>query len=375
VQAGLETTATSARRDRVRRWLLEACFPFWAERGEDPRGGFRERLALDGAPIEDAMSRVRVQARQTYLFAAAADMGWSPQTARRLAARGVETMLGPCRRPDFLFGKLVAPGESLVDPQPELYDNAFCLLGLAAAARALGEPRLLAEADRTLAALDAALAHPEGGFHETHPPRLPRRQNPHMHLFEALLALEEAGPGRGYIGRADAVFALFKAHFFDPASDVVVERFDAAWAPRRDEPVEPGHMFEWVWLLVRYAALKRMPTPDAARRLYQTACGFLNADGFAPQSASRGRGAVDGTRRTWPQTETLKAHLVMGEMARADALLDAIFDAYLAEIPPGAWRDHFDANGRMIATDIQASTGYHVVLSFIEYMKNRQSAP
>lgn len=359
----------SPRKARVRRWLFDACFPFWAERGPDPRGGFCERLALGGAPICDSQSRVRVQARQTYVFATAAGLGWERDHALELVRRGVKAMLGPCRRPDFLFGKMVHPGRGLADPQPELYDNAFCLLGLAFASVALGDVSLLDEADKTIAALDAALAHPAGGFAESFPPRLPRRQNPHMHLFEAMLALESAGPGRGYRQRADRLLDLFEARILDRAKGAVTETFDDDWTQRKDALIEPGHLFEWAWLLARRADLLGAPLSETPRRLYDTARGFLDPAGFAPQSARIGAGAVDATRRAWPQTEALKAHLALGEMARADALLDAFFSAYLAGVPAGAWRDHFDATGALIATDIPASTGYHIVLAFTEYLR------
>lgn len=364
--------------DLVLSWLFDACFPLWASAGPDPRGGFRERLTLEGAPIDDAQTRVRVQARQTFVFAQAALMGWRRDTALDLVRRGAGIMLEGCRRPDFLFGKMMRAGGGLADPQPDLYDNAFCLMALAWAARALGEGRLLDEADRTLAALDAQMAHPFGGYLETLPKTLPRRQNPHMHLFEAALALHAADPSRGYLARADAIAALLQEKFLDAATGALREFFDDEWTPAAGPEgaiVEPGHMFEWSWLLGGYAKAKGVAPLAAQRTLYAAALPFADARGLAPQTADRHGRIRDGSRRTWPQTEALKAHLATLEAgdaaaaARADLVLSSLFTDYLDGVPKGLWRDHFDGDGRMLAQDAPASTGYHIVLALTEYVR------
>jgi len=362
---------------RAHDWLFGACFPFWAARGVDPRGGFVERLTLDGAPLRDETSRVRVQARQTYVFAQAALMGWRKDRACALAALGVETLLGRCRRDDLLFGKTMRPGEGLADDQPDLYDNAFCLMALAFAARALGDMSLLAEAGRTLAALDEKLAHPAGGYHETLPPTLPRRQNPHMHLFEAVLALHAASGEDRYLERADALARLAGDRFIDSAG-ALREYYAGDWSPApgaKGELIEPGHLFEWTWLLSVHAKAKGKEPPAAAGLLYAVGLPFLNARGLAPQEANiRGR-IIDGSRRCWQQTEALKAHIVMSEAGDGDArgraalCLSSFFEDYLSGVPDGGWRDHFSAEGAPLATDMPASTGYHVVLAFSEFIR------
>lgn len=360
------TTGDTAWREAAaatRLWLFDAMFPFWAAHGPDPRGGFRERLALDGAPIVDATSRVRVQARQAVVFSHAHRLGWNKTEAATLVARGADILLKGCRRTDGLFGKVMKAGGGLAADEPDLYDNAFCLLALAHAARTVQDGSYLDAADRTLAALDYRLAHPAGGYQETLPPKLPRRQNPHMHLFEALLTLHAVAPDRGYRARADAIAGLFETRFFDPASRALTEHFDDDWAPRPG-PVEPGHHFEWTWLLGDYARATGLAASPAQRALYEAALPFLDGEGQAPQTAMIGGGAVDASRRLWTETETLKAHVAMGETAAALATLAGLRRVHLDGAPTGAWLDHVAADGALLATDIPASTGYHVVLAF-----------
>jgi len=69
--------ALTRRAKTARDWMLEASLPFWADHGVHPKLGFRERLTADGAPMEDADTRVRLQARQTFCFAYGRAFGWS----------------------------------------------------------------------------------------------------------------------------------------------------------------------------------------------------------------------------------------------------------------------------------------------------------
>jgi mannose-6-phosphate isomerase len=93
--------AAPALRERAawwRAWLLDRALPLWAERGLNPQGGFFDRLDARGRPIVEPM-RLRVQARQTYVFAEAARLGWSGDW-RRIVEHGLEFLLGPATLPD-----------------------------------------------------------------------------------------------------------------------------------------------------------------------------------------------------------------------------------------------------------------------------------
>lgn len=367
-------TAMPGRRG-VEVWLHEACFPFWAERAAHPSGGFRERLSANGDPIDDERSRVRVQARQTLVFARAALLGWRPAVARELVQRGVDSLLGPCRRDDGLVGRLVRPGVGLVDAQPELYDNAFAIMALAWASRALDAPELIAEADRIFTRLDASHAHPAGGFHETLPPRSPRRQNPHMHLFEASLALHAASGADRHLARARTMLGLFEDHFFDRATGCVREQLGERLEPL-DAPaahkVEPGHAFEWVALIGHYCGQSGEAPPSYVPHLYQAAVQALDAQGAVPLTASSSGDALDGSRRVWAQTEALRAHLARasaGDRAaaeRASRQLEQIFASHLDPAPAGGWIDHLDPDSRPLTDTMTAASGYHVVTAFAE---------
>lgn len=374
----------SARARLAHDWLFEKCFPLWADAGTDPKGGFVEALDLSGAPISGADARVRVQARQTFVFAEAARLGWRPKTARDRVARGVEALRLWCRRKDGLFGQRVRIGDGLTDSRANLYDCAFVILAFASAAEALDDSQPLAFAQEALAALDERLAVASGGYRTGLEPDAPWLQNPHMHLLEALLALYAASGDQACLARADAIVELFQSRFIAPDSGQLMETFAPDWA-RLDTPHgarrEPGHHFEWVWLLHRRARLSGGEAAEQVRRLYAFACKASQPMGSAVLAVDPAGRVIDGAIRTWPQTEALKAHLVMGEAgepdagARAARSFDFLFQRHLDPAPPGGWLDYFDANGRAVAQAMPASTGYHVVLALGELMRVAAATP
>jgi len=65
--------------------------------GWDPAaGGFVERLDIEGRADRAEPRRVRVQARQIYSFAKAAQIGWYPE-GREIAMRGLDYLLAKAK--------------------------------------------------------------------------------------------------------------------------------------------------------------------------------------------------------------------------------------------------------------------------------------
>jgi mannose/cellobiose epimerase-like protein (N-acyl-D-glucosamine 2-epimerase family) len=376
----MTTSALRRRAKEARHWLFDSCFPLWAEHGLNPAGLFPEVLSLDHDELDRDLTRVRVQARQTYVFAEAWRLGWKRDTAARLVQAGVSVLTGPALAPTGLPGRtLQTNGAGLADASADLYDTAFVLYGLAEAARSadLGDAPL-APARQILAALDRLARDPvHGGYAEVLPAPTTRLQNPHMHLLEACLSLHRSDPAGGHFTRAAEIIDLFDTKFTAGPGGLLGEKFAADWsAPEGDAAriVEPGHQFEWVWLLHTWSRLVQKPLPEAAVQLYTFGVSTLDAAGRACQEVTRDGAPHDASRRTWPQTEALKAHLALFEQrgdarfaAAACRSFDVLMDEFLTE--DGGWIDHFSADGAVLAKDMPASTGYHVVLAFAELIR------
>ncbi|PVM89158.1 AGE family epimerase/isomerase [Caulobacter endophyticus] len=365
-------------RDRLKAWALQEAFPLWWSVGADQvNGGFFEKIAQDGTPVE-APRRARVQPRQIYSYAAAGLLGWEGPW-REALAHGLDFYLAHYRRPDGFFRTLVASDGSPLDDKVDLYDQAFGLFGLALASQALPEredlPRIALE---LRAALHATLKHPIAGFEESVPPTTPLLSNPHMHMFEASLAWVEAGGDAAWRAMADEIAELALSKFIDPVSGGLREYYDGDWNPApgvAGRIVEPGHQFEWAWLLLRWSALAgREDAKVAALRMIEIGRGpgVDPARGVAIFALLDDMSVHDDVARLWAQTEWIKAGVlaadVTGEAAYAETAADGAeaLLKYFDVAVPGLWRDKLQADGTFVDEPAPASSFYHIVCAILE---------
>ena len=337
----------------LRRHLGEELLPLWAEHGVDrEEGGFHDRLGPDLCPARDSAKRLLVQARQIYAFSALGEP-WSLE----VATRGFEFLLR--RFHDARHGGWYLTTE---DRGKDLYAHAFVLFALAHYHRASGESEALRLAESTWQVLQEHLADPShGGFFEGADEAWQvrhgrRRQNPHMHLLEALLALGWHEPARALLG-------LFHEHFYDEKSGSLGEYFDESWQPLpgpEGRIVEPGHHFEWVWLL---------HGRSSAPGLFDFALRHgIDEDGGVFDQVDRSGAVQVANKRLWPQTERIKAHAIRGELAPLREALDYCFSNYV-DASHGGWREHLTREREVFSDFMNATSVYHIVLALTEAAK------
>jgi len=347
-------------------WLGHAALPLWAGAGVDRAGGlFQEALSVAGQPVE-APRRARAQARQVFVFATAANAGFGAGWLT-VAQAGYAQFLRRYRRADGLFRRRVAGDGTPLEDEADVYDQAFALLAMAALQAA--DPTagdFTGDAARTLAGLDARRA-PAGGFREG-PPH-PFQANCHMHLFESALAWEEAGGGPTWAALSDEIAGLALGRFIDPATGALREFFDARWTALTGEGglVEPGHQFEWAWLLDRWGRARGDAAAGAAaRRLYDNGLRGVDAGRKVAVNALWDDFSVrDGAARLWPQTEHLKAALALGTQAEAVRAAEGLAQ-YLDTPARGAWRDKLAPDGTFTEEPAPATSFYHLMLAILE---------
>lgn len=373
----MSKSALKRRAKEARAWLFDACFPLWSSQGVLGSGMYAEALTLEHNCFEQDTTRIRVQARQTYVFSEALALGWQPAKAEELTHMGVGVLTRYGLRDDGLVGRVIeTDAGALTDDTPDLYDTAFTLYALGAAARSdTLAPHALGTARAILDAVDRQMKdRMAGGYAETLPRGTRREQNPHMHLLEACLRLHASDPDGGHLERAVDLVALMEQKFTAGDGQLLGEFFKPDWStPDGDaaDIVEPGHLFEWVWLLHQFARLSGTELSPRAGTLYAFALKTLDETGRTPLQVRRDATVVDGGRRTWSQTEALKAHLCHldepGAVEGAVLAFDALMDDHLT--PQGGWIDRYDATGQPMVTSIPASSGYHVVLAMSELIR------
>jgi mannose/cellobiose epimerase-like protein (N-acyl-D-glucosamine 2-epimerase family) len=364
---------------RLKRWVVVEALPLWGETGFDrARGSFVERLTFEGAPLHSAPRRAMVQARQIYVFSHAALLGWHPE-GKASALEAAHRLIDRYHMADGGHGWVfsVHPDGAVHDAKRDFYSHAFALFGLAWAYKLAPEPRFLSAALTTLSVLDQHFESPTGGYHSVLPADHGKReQNPHMHLFEAMLAWFEATGREMFLARAAELYGMMAARFFQPETGILAEYFDGAWNPRAGiagRICEPGHHFEWSWLLRRYAALSgRADSPIAlALKTFGDRYGF-DAEGFVVGELLDDGRVHKSSRRCWPHTEAIKAEVAAAETgdraaaARAARTIDRLLAVFLGRPVAGGWIDHVDANGAPIVDAMPASTLYHVFLAAAE---------
>ena len=359
-------------RQRVKDWLLEKALPLWAEIAWDEnQGGFKETVDLSNPHRETSdYRRTRVQARQIYAFAHGSLLGWDGD-AEGLAARGLAYLEEKCFREGRGYIHRLTPDGRPLDGRVDLYDQAFILNAFAWAFRAFSNEAYLKKAAALADLLDSRLCLASGGYADDDTGSELLRSNPHMHLLEAFLALYEATYDPDWLARAEQVVVLFETRFFDASTDTVIENFHLDWRTHSELGLrrEPGHAYEWATLLTKFERHSGRDLKSWSSRLVSRADAGLRdpAKRLVENCIDASGETIDGNRRLWPQTERLRAKLIIVDhrgLAPAESLAAQLFDTYLADARPGLWMDEYSAAGEPVSQEVPASMLYHMVSGF-----------
>jgi len=375
----------------LERYLVDRVLPFWLEHGRDlERGGWHLFLGPDLEPSpESDFRRCVVQSRQLYSLSLA--YRHEPRTSFRSAIdESLEHLFARFEDRDhggWFF--TTNPDGSVREDWKDPYAHAFVLLGLATCHHATGDARVLKLAQNVRSLIETRFRAPgEAGFQarkkrdwQPIAPPPDRQQNPHMHLLEAYCALYEGTRDRSLLDSCREIVGMLRERFIDPETSTLGEFFDQDWKPLPGEEgarVEPGHHFEWTWLLYRYSALSGDESClDLADQLYSRGI----EHGLTPDGASavdcidRAGNVTDPRQRVWPQTELLKALAarweVRGDRDARERLGRVLEKCAVERIDPetGAWREQIGADGSVIDTRYYASSVYHIALAISELVR------
>ncbi|OIQ32493.1 MAG: mannose-6-phosphate isomerase [Alphaproteobacteria bacterium MedPE-SWcel] len=355
---------------RLQNWLQNHALPLWTGVGVDQATGtVWEALDHNGLPCLDMPRRLRVQARQAYSFAISRDPahhGLALNLFRFAMNFGFDETSG-----NLAAG--LAPDMSILTAPHDLYDLAFMLL----AASALID--IGADVAADLARLEGEVAKLKAprGWYENAARDLPRRQNPHMHMFETATALFAATGERRFRDMAEECLGLFRDAFLTQ-NGRVLEYFAEDWSPlgADEQAVEPGHMAEWVYLIDRYEQVTGRRADVTMATLYGAVLARRDATGLLPDRAD----PASETRRMWPQTELLKAAVAMARRGETpvgapspEAVLALMWDQYLDTPVAGGWYDKRSAAGELLSENMPASTFYHILVAFRFYLSGGAS--
>ena len=359
-------TAVAPDAVELRDWLFGRALPLWWRVGADrTRGGFHEAIDLDGKPVARP-HRARTIARQAFSYCEAGRLGWNGPW-REAAQHALDYFRKHFILNDDTVLSVVDLDGTCREPRFDLYDQAFALLAYASAHRAFGHT---AGWDRRASALRNTLerhfADGFGGFLPGRDGRLPQSANPHMHLLEAALAWMELDSSPPWRTMAEGIVALCLEKMIEPRTGALREFFTADWmtAPGvGGATCDPGHHYEWAFLLDRWARLIDREKLKPAERLIA----FADAHGLDSRrdvvvNAVLTDGALkDPTGRLWAQAERIRAYIAVGRGRDEVASAIRALWRFLATPTPGLWFDQLDENNNFVIEPARATQLYHIV--------------
>jgi len=350
-------------------WCRAVLLPFWLKHGIDTKhGGFFETLHMSANANRESTRRVRVASRQVYSFSHGHHLQWIE--AKRQILNGVDWLMDRAwakdGEPGFLH--IVDDNSQPLDHTRDLYDHAFHILGLSWAYRATKDAQILSVAEQAWYFIEDTLAAKNGGWYENLQQTQIRRQNPHMHMFEALLSMFEVTKDTAYLIRADDIAQLLLERFIDQKSGYLFEEFNNNWTAMTPARIEPGHMMEWTWLLHQRA---QIPAKTAT-----TSCqiNFLQhgenlgrqENGLLIDSCDPNGDISQHSSRLWVQCEWLKALLTSNDQSqnldqKANDLCERLFTYFINQDHPALWMDAVSKNNQPLSNRVPASIVYHLV--------------
>ncbi len=374
----------------VKKWLLDTSYPLWIQKGIDHTGGgFFEALNHDTTPAQLAQ-RTMVQARQIYSFRLAEKIGALSQAdADRILRSTTDYLIAHVGREDGSFAHAIGIDRKISNESTELYTQAFVLFALAQTYSLTRDEKYKTRAKKLMNYLNRERRAPGGGYTEIKEGKTLYQSNPHMHLFEASIAWMATDTDPEWQMTADQIVELLLHKFIDEKTGALCEHFSENWIPERPDGqfiFEPGHHFEWCWLLGNYQALTGEKRLESVRHtLYNLGekHGIHPERGVAMDEIWSNFTVKKYSSRFWPQTERIKAAVQLATEAPAahaphfaklaDDAVSGLFQ-YFNHAHPGLWWDTWMEDGSFTGDPVKASSLYHIAGAMAEYLRLREKS-
>jgi mannose-6-phosphate isomerase len=312
-------------------------------------------------------------ARQLYLFSSLIGVVDNAEVRAAALFRSLQRYFHDAEHGGWFYS-IDAQGKPL-DQRKDLYTHAFILFACAHYWAKSGDPLVESTLNAALEIIGRRFATGDGLYEaclerdwitlQTGP-----LQNPLMHLAEAFLATlavrEDAQTQKALL---ELCTAMHK-QFVDPQYGVLMEKPLGAV----DNWYEPGHQFEWYFLLESSPLLRGSKLHAALDRAFA----FTEQYGVVqPSGAVRamldletdGR-PRDSTQRIWAQAEYLRAlTLRQGSEAVVLRQLQTLQQRFLHA---GGWHECRDELGEVSRKDMPSTTPYHLATCYsglAEYLR------
>jgi mannose-6-phosphate isomerase len=322
-----------------------------------------EALDAGHQPLPPQRYRAMACARQLYLFSSL--IGQVPAAEERAAAlfRSLQQHFHDAEHGGWFYS--IDPQGAPLDQRKDLYTHAFILFACAHYWGKVREPLVESVLNATLEVLAQRFATGDGLYEAS----LDRDwssldsgplQNPLMHLAEAFLATlsvrEDIAVQRALVELCTAM----QKRFIDPHHSVLMEKPLGAV----DNWFEPGHQFEWYFLLESSPLLHGSKLHASLERAFVLTeqLGVDPQTGAVTAMLDLNGSAKDATQRIWAQAEYLRAlTLRPNSEGPVQRQLQALQQRFLHA---RGWYECRDEQGEVSRKDMPSTTPYHLATCY-----------
>lgn len=357
--AALSASAAAPLREHFTRVVL----PLWRGPGFNTALGLPfEAMQGDGrAPMPVVRYRAMACARQLFVFSQAGDAAHADALFDALRRYFHDSARGGW------FYSVDEKGAPL-DTTKDLYTHAFVVFACAEYGARSGNRDALDIVQRTSALIGERFAAREGLLNAALDASFKTvtgtpLQNPLMHLTEAWLAARDATGDAAFDDALAQLGASIERTFVHAPTGCIAE----LPLGQPDNRLEPGHQFEWFWLVRRAGALfDRTGLGDALTRAFAFAQQHgIDVTTGAVHAALDEEGHVkDATQRIWAQSEYLRALATHEDVAVQAALPQQIARFRERFLQPHGWFECKTPDGAIARADLPSTTPYHLATAY-----------
>ena len=340
--------------------------PLWQGPGWNPALALPfEALDARHQPLPVQRYRAMACARQLYLFSSL--IGQVPAAEQRAAAlfRSLQQHFHDAEHGGWFYS-IDAQGAPL-DKRKDLYTHAFITFACAHYWAKAREPLVESVLNAALSVVAERFASGDGLYQASLDQDWSSLgsgplQNPLMHLAEAFLATLAVREDSRVQGALTALCEAMQRRFIDPQTGVMLEKPLGAV----DNWFEPGHQFEWFFLLESSPLLRGTALHGSLDRAFAFTedCGVDPETGAVAamldlQATAQPR---DATQRIWAQAEYLRA-LTLRPHSQA-SLRRQLLALQQHFLHPAGWNECLDAAGKVSRQDMPSTTPYHLATCY-----------
>jgi mannose-6-phosphate isomerase len=351
----------------VQQHFMEVIVPLWQGPGWNAEMALPfEALDAQHQPLPPQRYRAMACARQLFLFSSFIGHPQVPDADVRAAAlfRSLQRHFHDAEHGGWFYS--IDPQGAPLDRRKDLYTHAFIIFACAHYWTKVREPLVESVLNAALNVVTQRFADGDGLYESVLAEDWSSLdagplQNPLMHLAEAFLATLDVREDADTRAALDNLAEAMQRRFVDTKHGVMLEKpLDAV-----DNWSEPGHQFEWFYLLESSEHLRGTPLHGSLT----TAFAHAQAQGVDQNTGAVAAmldvyGSVkDGTQRIWAQAEYLRALTLRPDSEELLARqLNALQQRFLH---PTGWNECLDSQGTISRSDMPSTTPYHLATCYI----------